>query len=67
MQLLNELQAFTMAVDSIEAKVKMSQNRTEADREKVMSMLDGASDDGAAAALRLMRDRFDPAGATRPR
>jgi transcriptional regulator len=66
-QLLNELQAFTMAVDSVEAKVKMSQNRTEADRERVMSMLEGASDDGAAAALRLMRDRFDVWGADRPR
>jgi transcriptional regulator len=66
-QLLNELQAFTMAVDSFEAKVKMSQNRTEADRERVMSMLEEASDDGAAAALRLMRDRFDAAGVARPR
>jgi predicted FMN-binding regulatory protein PaiB len=47
--------------------VKMSQNRTEADREKVMSMLEEASEDGAAAALRLMRDRFDPAGGTRRR
>jgi predicted FMN-binding regulatory protein PaiB len=65
--LLNELQAFTMAVDSVEAKVKMSQNRTEADRARVMSMLDGATTDGAAAALQLMRDRFDSSGVVRPR
>jgi transcriptional regulator len=66
-QLLNGLQAFTMAVDSVEAKVKMSQNRTEADRARVMSMLDGATTDGAAAALRLMRDRFHSSGVVRPR
>lgn len=58
-QLLNELQAFTMLVDSVEAKVKMSQNRTEADRVEVMSMLDGSFDLDASAALRLMRERFD--------
>lgn len=66
-QLLNELQAFTMPVDSVEAKVKMSQNRTHADRVRVMSMLDGASDEGAAEALRLMRDRFDTSGAEKQR
>jgi transcriptional regulator len=66
-QLLNELLAFTMAVDSVEAKVKMSQNRTEADRVRVMSMLDGASADGATEALRLMRDRFDASGEAKPR
>jgi transcriptional regulator len=61
-QLLKELQAFTMPVDSVEAKVKMSQNRTEADRVRVMSMLDGSADVEASAALRLMRDRFDGSG-----
>lgn len=66
-QLLSELQAFTMRVDSVEAKVKMSQNRTEADRVRVMSMLDDAPDDDAATALRLMRDRFDSTGEMRAR
>jgi predicted FMN-binding regulatory protein PaiB len=53
--------------DSVEAKVKMSQNRTEADRVRVMSMLDGSSDVEASAALRLMRDRFDGSGQARQR
>jgi transcriptional regulator len=64
-ELLGDLQAFTMPVESVEAKVKMSQNRTVADRARVMSMLDDTPDACAAAALSLMRDRFDPSGLPR--
>lgn len=64
-ELLSELQAFTMLVDSIEAKFKMSQNRTTADRVGVMSALEGSSDGCSSGVLHMMRDRFDENGAAR--
>lgn len=64
-ELLTELQAFTMPVERVEAKVKMSQNRTAGDRVGVMSELGRTGGREAAAALRLMTDRFDETGQRR--
>lgn len=61
-ELLDELQAFTMRVDRVEAKFKMSQNRTVADRAGVMSELAGSNDACSSSVLRMMRDRFEESG-----
>lgn len=64
-ELLPELQAFTMRVATVEAKFKMSQNRTAADRVGVMTELDGHGDPCSAEVLGLMRERFDDSGTPR--
>ncbi|MFI6299303.1 FMN-binding negative transcriptional regulator [Nonomuraea sp. NPDC050790] len=64
-ELLGGLQAFTVAIDSIEAKVKMSQNRTPGDRVGVMDALSERDDPGARTSLWLMSERFDRTGRNR--
>jgi transcriptional regulator len=64
-ELLAELQAFTMRVERVETKFKMSQNRTVADRAGVMSELAGSADPCSSAVLRMMRDRFEVTGEKR--
>jgi transcriptional regulator len=64
-ELLGELQAFTMPVDRVEAKFKMGQNRTAADRVGVMTELTGSTDDCSSSILQMMRDRFEETGERR--
>lgn len=64
-ELLDELQAFTMKVDLIEAKFKVSQNRTVADRAGVMSELAKSSDPCSSSVLQMMDTRFDETGEQR--
>jgi transcriptional regulator len=65
-ELLDELQAFTMPVERVEAKFKMGQNRTAADRVGVMSELAGSTDECSSSVLQMMRQRFGDAGDMRP-
>jgi transcriptional regulator len=52
--------SFELVVDHVEAKAKLSQNKSEADRSGVVDDLDGGSG-GAPAIARLMRSgAFDP-------
>ena len=61
-ELLPELQAFTMKVETVSAKVKMSQNRTPGDRLGVMAALEASSRDDDHEVRALMDSRFDAAG-----
>jgi transcriptional regulator len=64
-QLLPDLQAFTMPVEQVMAKVKVSQNRTPADRLGVMAALDRSSRFDDHAVRDLMGARFDESGRAR--
>jgi len=64
-ELLPELQAFTMKVDRLTAKVKMSQNRTPGDRLGVIAALESSPHDDDHEVRDLMRARFDDAGEMR--
>lgn len=64
-ELLPELQAFTMSITSIAAKVKMGQNRTPADRVGVMNALEGKDSTDGRATAGMMRQRFDEKGERR--
>ena len=58
-KLLGGIVGFQMAVETVEAKFKMSQNRSEEDRRRVAEKL-GASGDGRSEAVAdLMRDVAD--------
>ena len=61
-ELLPELQAFTMRVDEVTAKLKLSQNRTPGDRRGVIEALSSSSRDDDHAVRDLMTARFDESG-----
>ena len=61
-ELLPELQAFTLRVEQISAKVKMGQNRTEGDRVGTMAALHDSSRPDHHAVEGLMRARYDADG-----
>jgi transcriptional regulator len=52
--------AFTIAVERIEAKFKLSQNRPAADRERVLQAM--AAGDGRARELADLMQRLAPTG-----
>jgi len=64
-ELLPELQAFTMRVDQLTAKVKMGQNRTPADRLGVIAALEPSPHDDDREVRDLMKARFDDLGERR--
>ncbi len=55
-KLLGGIVGFQMQVDSVEAKFKLSQNRSEEDRRRVVNNLDASGDGQSAAVARLMRE-----------
>jgi transcriptional regulator len=57
-ELLAEIRGFRLRVTRLEAKVKLSQNRTAEDRERVTRRLSDSSDPGARAVGRWMVDKF---------
>jgi transcriptional regulator len=61
-ELLPELQAFTMRVDGVAAKLKLSQNRTPGDRLGVLDALASSARDDDHAVRDLMAARFDESG-----
>ncbi|TDO51282.1 PaiB family negative transcriptional regulator [Kribbella sp. VKM Ac-2527] len=61
-ELLPELQAFTMKVQTVTAKVKMGQNRTAGDRVGVMTALQESSRGDHQVVEELMRARYDGDG-----
>jgi transcriptional regulator len=61
-QLLPELQAFTLRVEQVTAKVKMGQNRTEGDRVGTMSALHDSPRTDHQVVEDLMRVRYDADG-----
>jgi transcriptional regulator len=48
---------FEIAVTKVEAKFKLSQNRTRDERQKVIESLSGASDTAISGTARLMCER----------
>jgi transcriptional regulator len=64
-ELLPELQAFTMKVETVTAKVKMGQNRTTGDRVGVMTALQESSRGDHQVVEGLMRARYDDDGLSR--
>lgn len=64
-ELLPELQAFTLTVDQVTAKVKMGQNRTEGDRAATMAALHESPRTDHQAVEDLMRARYDGEGRRR--
>jgi transcriptional regulator len=63
--LLPELQAFTLRVDQVTAKVKMGQNRTEGDRVGTMTVLHDSPRTDHQMVQGLMRARYDGDGRVR--
>jgi transcriptional regulator len=61
-ELLPELQAFTLPVEQVTAKVKVSQNRTPGDRVGVMTALQDSTRPDDRAIRDLMVARFDEFG-----
>ncbi len=57
-ELLAEIRGFRMRVTRLEAKVKLSQNRTAEDRERVTRKLSDSPDPAARAVGRWMVDKF---------
>jgi len=66
-ELLDELQAFELPIDWLDAKVKMGQNRTPGDRLGTIAGLEAAGGEHACEAARMMRARYDDNGDFRPR
>ncbi|TDW24628.1 FMN-binding negative transcriptional regulator [Kribbella kalugense] len=64
-ELLPELQAFTLRVDQIHAKVKLGQNRTEGDRAGTMTALHESPRTDHHVVESLMRARYDEDGRVR--
>jgi transcriptional regulator len=64
-ELLPELQAFTLRVEQVTAKVKMGQNRTEGDRVGTMAALHDSPRTDHAVIEDLMRARYDSDGRVR--
>jgi transcriptional regulator len=63
--LLPELQAFTLKVEQVTAKVKMGQNRTEGDRVGTMAALRNSPRTDHQVVEDLMRARYDDQGRTK--
>jgi transcriptional regulator len=61
-ELLPELQAFTLRVEQVTAKVKMGQNRTEGDRVGTMTALHDSPRTDHQVVEGLMRARYDDEG-----
>jgi transcriptional regulator len=61
-ELLPELQAFTLRVEQVTAKVKMGQNRTEGDRVGTMAALHDSPRTDHQVVEGLMRARYDSDG-----
>jgi transcriptional regulator len=61
-ELLAELQAFTLRVEQLTAKVKMGQNRTEGDRVETMAALHDSPRTDHQVVEGLMRARYDSDG-----
>jgi transcriptional regulator len=61
-ELLPELQAFTLRVEQVTAKVKMGQNRTEGDRVGTMAALQESPRTDHQVVEGLMRARYDNEG-----
>ncbi|MDX2968099.1 FMN-binding negative transcriptional regulator [Kribbella solani] len=61
-ELLPELQAFTVRIDKVTAKLKLSQNRTPGDRLGVLAALDASPSSADRQVHDLMHVRFDAAG-----
>lgn len=64
-ELLPELQAFTLRVDEVTAKVKLGQNRTAGDRASTMAALHVSPRSDHQAVESLMRARYDDEGRVR--
>jgi transcriptional regulator len=64
-ELLPELQAFTLKVEQVTAKVKMGQNRTEGDRVGTMAALRNSPRTDHQVVEDLMRARYDDQGRTK--
>ena len=58
-KLLGGIVGFRMKVKTIEAKFKLNQNRSKADRARVAEVLDGSGDQSAAGIAALMRTHGD--------
>jgi len=56
-RMLNHIVAFEIAVTRIEAKFKLSQNRTKAEQENVIQSLAGSADSALSGVADLMRKR----------
>lgn len=54
--LLSAIVGFRIRIESLEGKFKLSQNRTDADRQGVIDALTDSADPGEAAVAQLMRD-----------
>jgi transcriptional regulator len=56
-RMLNHIVAFEIAVTRIEAKFKLSQNRTQTEQENVIQSLGASADSAISAVADLMRKR----------